>query len=451
MAASSVTTSPAARPPPRPSRTSADEEQQRARRVAGDVHGPVVRLGGVGDPARCTRPAWRAGRWSPARCRGTRTGGRARRRSPPAPSTSASASSQASPAAYDASSSRRHDSRVGEVDGVPPRQHARCTTRGQRAPADARVPRRRAAAGSTARATSQSNDRRDRHAERAAARDRRPAQDARTHRRRRARPADRSRQHFVSRKGVPRAVLASLRWETWTPACDLVLPCRDEGPALEALLPRVPDAYRVIVVDNGSTDDTADVARRLGATVVTESRPGYGAAVHAGSGGGHGRVRRVHGRRRLLRPRRARAAARRRPRRAAPTWPSGAGGRPAAGSGRGTPAPATRWSSPGCAAGSGCRPTTSRRCASAAAQALLDLGVRDRAFGYPVELLQKADARRLAVRRARRHLPPARRGHPLEGVRLGARHAAHRPRLRAGAVVTRPDPGRRQGARRPAW
>ena len=66
------------------------------------------------------------------------------------------------------------------------------------------------------------------------------------------------------------------------PACDLVLPCRDEGPALEGLLPRVPRAYRVIVVDNGSTDDTAAVAIRHGATIVTESRPGYGAAVHAG-------------------------------------------------------------------------------------------------------------------------------------------------------------------------
>ncbi len=65
-------------------------------------------------------------------------------------------------------------------------------------------------------------------------------------------------------------------------ACDLVLPCRDEGPALAALLPRVSKAYRVIVVDNGSRDDTADVARSHGATVVTESRAGYGAAVHAG-------------------------------------------------------------------------------------------------------------------------------------------------------------------------
>lgn len=64
--------------------------------------------------------------------------------------------------------------------------------------------------------------------------------------------------------------------------CDLVLPCRDEGPALRRLLPTVPRSFRVIVVDNGSTDDTAEVARSLGASVVTEGQPGYGAAVHAG-------------------------------------------------------------------------------------------------------------------------------------------------------------------------
>lgn len=64
--------------------------------------------------------------------------------------------------------------------------------------------------------------------------------------------------------------------------CDLVLPCRDEAPALADLLPSIPDAFDAIVVDNGSTDDTAALARRLGARVVTEPRPGYGAAVHAG-------------------------------------------------------------------------------------------------------------------------------------------------------------------------
>jgi glycosyltransferase involved in cell wall biosynthesis len=36
------------------------------------------------------------------------------------------------------------------------------------------------------------------------------------------------------------------------------------------------------VVDNNSTDGTAEVARRHGAEVVAEQRPGYGSAVHAG-------------------------------------------------------------------------------------------------------------------------------------------------------------------------
>lgn len=36
------------------------------------------------------------------------------------------------------------------------------------------------------------------------------------------------------------------------------------------------------MVDNNSTDDTAAVAAAHGATVVSESVPGYGAAVHAG-------------------------------------------------------------------------------------------------------------------------------------------------------------------------
>ena len=66
------------------------------------------------------------------------------------------------------------------------------------------------------------------------------------------------------------------------PVCDLILPCRDEAPALAGLLPRVPGEFSVIVVDNGSTDGTATVARDLGAAVVAEGQPGYGSAVHAG-------------------------------------------------------------------------------------------------------------------------------------------------------------------------
>lgn len=64
--------------------------------------------------------------------------------------------------------------------------------------------------------------------------------------------------------------------------CQLVLPCRDEEAALGGLLPRVPAGLGVIVVDNGSRDETARVAQAHGAGVVSESRAGYGAAVHAG-------------------------------------------------------------------------------------------------------------------------------------------------------------------------
>ncbi len=63
---------------------------------------------------------------------------------------------------------------------------------------------------------------------------------------------------------------------------DVVLPCRDEAPALPAVLARMPAGYRAIVADNGSTDGSADVARAHGAVVVDVPQPGYGAAVHAG-------------------------------------------------------------------------------------------------------------------------------------------------------------------------
>ncbi|WP_306215743.1 glycosyltransferase family 2 protein [Actinoplanes sp. RD1] len=63
---------------------------------------------------------------------------------------------------------------------------------------------------------------------------------------------------------------------------DVILPCLNEAPALPGLLARMPAGYAVTVVDNGSTDGTADVARGLGARVVAEPTPGYGAAVHTG-------------------------------------------------------------------------------------------------------------------------------------------------------------------------
>ncbi|MEU4243649.1 glycosyltransferase family 2 protein [Actinoplanes sp. NPDC026619] len=63
---------------------------------------------------------------------------------------------------------------------------------------------------------------------------------------------------------------------------DVVLPCLNEAPALAWLLGRLPDGYRAVVADNGSTDGSAELARRLGASVVSVPQPGYGAAVHAG-------------------------------------------------------------------------------------------------------------------------------------------------------------------------
>jgi len=62
---------------------------------------------------------------------------------------------------------------------------------------------------------------------------------------------------------------------------EIVLPCLDEAAALPAVLATLPD-WPVLVVDNGSTDDTAAVARAWGARVVVEPRRGYGAAVHTG-------------------------------------------------------------------------------------------------------------------------------------------------------------------------
>lgn len=63
---------------------------------------------------------------------------------------------------------------------------------------------------------------------------------------------------------------------------DVILPCLNEADALPAVLAEIPSSYRAIVVDNGSTDDSARIAADLGATVVTADRRGYGSAVHAG-------------------------------------------------------------------------------------------------------------------------------------------------------------------------
>jgi glycosyltransferase involved in cell wall biosynthesis len=61
---------------------------------------------------------------------------------------------------------------------------------------------------------------------------------------------------------------------------DAVIPALDEEASIGLVLDALPRSIvrRVVVADNGSTDRTAEVARSRGARVVAEPRRGYGAA-----------------------------------------------------------------------------------------------------------------------------------------------------------------------------
>jgi glycosyltransferase involved in cell wall biosynthesis len=63
---------------------------------------------------------------------------------------------------------------------------------------------------------------------------------------------------------------------------DVILPVLDEAEALPWVLGRMPRGYRPLVVDNGSRDGSPELAAALGARVVTEARRGFGAACHTG-------------------------------------------------------------------------------------------------------------------------------------------------------------------------
>jgi glycosyltransferase involved in cell wall biosynthesis len=79
------------------------------------------------------------------------------------------------------------------------------------------------------------------------------------------------------------------------PQISVVIPCLDEEQAVGAVVDQAWDGIErsgrtgeVIVVDNGSTDDSAEIAAEHGATVVFEPRRGYGQAYLTGLAHAHG-------------------------------------------------------------------------------------------------------------------------------------------------------------------
>ena len=63
----------------------------------------------------------------------------------------------------------------------------------------------------------------------------------------------------------------------------VIIPCLNEEQGIEQVLRRIPEFVdQTIVVDNGSTDRTSDVARSLGAHVIREEVRGYGRAYKRG-------------------------------------------------------------------------------------------------------------------------------------------------------------------------
>ncbi len=62
----------------------------------------------------------------------------------------------------------------------------------------------------------------------------------------------------------------------------MILPVLDEAQAIPGVLAAMPAGFAALVVDNGSTDGSAQIAAAHGAMVVQEPRRGFGAACFAG-------------------------------------------------------------------------------------------------------------------------------------------------------------------------
>src|ERR1700760_1667711 len=76
----------------------------------------------------------------------------------------------------------------------------------------------------------------------------------------------------------------------------VVIPCLNEANSIGICVGKALDAFKaaglcgeVVVADNGSTDGSIDIAKKLGARVIDVPARGYGSALRAGIAGAHGK------------------------------------------------------------------------------------------------------------------------------------------------------------------
>jgi glycosyltransferase involved in cell wall biosynthesis len=198
----------------------------------------------------------------------------------------------------------------------------------------------------------------------------------------------------------------------------VILPVLNEREALPWVLERMPAGYEPIVVDNGSTDGSGQLAASLGARVVREPQPGFGAACFAGLRAAHSRVVCFMDCDASLDPREL-------PLVAEPVQGGTAdlvlGARQGGGSLHGRLA--NRALAFELRRRAGVRLTDLGPMRAAGREALLGLGLRDRRFGWPLEMVMRAAAAGWAIEEVAVHELPRRGRSKVTGTVRGSLRA----------------------------